>query len=63
MTDLLALTPDELLSTTRAVRKRLDLDRPVPLEVIREALAVALAGAVGLQQPALALDRSSPTRS
>jgi nitroreductase len=42
MTDLLALTPDELLSTTRAVRKRLDLDRPVPLEVIREALAVAL---------------------
>jgi nitroreductase len=42
MTDLLALNPDELLSTTRAVRKRLDLDRPVPLEVIREALAVAL---------------------
>ena len=42
MTDLLALTPDELLTTTRAVRKRLDLDRPVPLEVIREALAVAL---------------------
>jgi nitroreductase len=42
MTDLLALSPDELLSTTRAVRKRLDLDRPVPLEVIREALAVAL---------------------
>ncbi len=26
MTDLLALNPDELLSTTRAVRKRLDLD-------------------------------------
>ena len=42
MTDLLALSPDELLSTTRAVRKRLDLDRPVPLEVVREALAVAL---------------------
>jgi nitroreductase len=42
MTDLLALTPDELLTTTRAVRKRLDLDRPVPLEVIREALAVAM---------------------
>jgi nitroreductase len=42
MTDLLALNPDELLSTTRAVRKRLDLDRPVPLEVVREALAVAL---------------------
>jgi nitroreductase len=42
MTELLALNPDELLSTTRAVRKRLDLDRPVPLEVVREALAVAL---------------------
>jgi nitroreductase len=42
MTDLLALNPDELLSTTRAVRKRLDLDRPVPLEIVREALAVAL---------------------
>jgi nitroreductase len=42
MTDLLSLNPDELLTTTRAVRKRLDLDRPVPMEVIREALAVAL---------------------
>lgn len=42
MTELLPLTPDELLTTTRAVRKRLDLDRPVPLEVIREALEVAL---------------------
>jgi nitroreductase len=42
MTDLLALTPDQLLSTTRAVRRRLDLDRPVPIEVVREALAVAL---------------------
>jgi nitroreductase len=42
MTDLLALSPDELLSTTRAVRRRLDLDRPVPLEIVREALAVAM---------------------
>ena len=42
MADLLPLDPDELLSTTRAVRKRLDLDRPVPLEVIQEALQVAL---------------------
>jgi nitroreductase len=42
MTDLLPLTSDELLSTTRAVRRRLDLDRPVPIEIIREALAVAL---------------------
>ena len=42
MTDLLPLSPDELLTTTRAVRKRLDLERPVPIEVIREALGVAL---------------------
>src|SRR5438045_734711 len=32
----LDLTPDELLSTTRAVRKRLDLDRPVEREVLEE---------------------------
>jgi nitroreductase len=42
MSDLLSLTSDELLTTTRAVRKRLDLERPVPMEVICEALAVAL---------------------
>jgi nitroreductase len=42
MADLLPLNPDELLSTTRAVRKRLDLDRPVPLDVVREAMHVAL---------------------
>jgi nitroreductase len=39
---LLDLTPDELLSTTRAVRKRLDLSRPVPDELIRECVALAL---------------------
>ncbi len=33
----LAVT-DALLSTTRAVRKRLDLERPVPKQVIRECL-------------------------
>jgi len=42
MSDLLPLDPDALLTTTRAVRKRLDLDRPVPVEVVREALTVAL---------------------
>ncbi|MBV9821457.1 MAG: nitroreductase family protein [Actinobacteria bacterium] len=36
------LDPDELLTTTRTVRKRLDLARPVPHEVIRECLEVAL---------------------
>ncbi len=38
----LPLAPDELLSTTRSVRKRLDLDRPVPMELVRESLEVAL---------------------
>ena len=33
---------DALLSTTRAVRKRLDLSREVPAEVIRECLELAL---------------------
>ncbi|NEA34864.1 nitroreductase family protein [Streptomyces sp. SID13031] len=36
------MTPDELLTTTRTVRKRLDLERPVPLELIRECIEVAL---------------------
>ena len=35
------LAPDELLTTTRAVRKRLDLTRPVEREVIEECLAIA----------------------
>src|SRR5690349_14339137 len=39
---LLNLTPDELLSTTRSVRKRLDFTRPVDPEVVRECLALAL---------------------
>jgi nitroreductase len=38
---LLELTPDELLSTTRAVRKRLDLTRPVEREVLEECLELA----------------------
>jgi nitroreductase len=38
---LLELTPDELLTTTRAVRKRLDLTRPVEREVLDECLALA----------------------
>jgi nitroreductase len=37
----LDLTPDELLSTTRAVRKRLDLERPVEREVLEECLELA----------------------
>jgi nitroreductase len=38
---VLELTPDELLSTTRAVRKRLDLDRPVERGVLEECLRLA----------------------
>jgi nitroreductase len=36
------LTPDELLTTTRTVRRRLDLTRPVPMELVRECLEIAL---------------------
>jgi nitroreductase len=36
-----SLTPDELLATTRAVRRRLDLKRPVDRGVIEECLALA----------------------
>src|SRR5689334_8720714 len=35
------LTPKELLTTTRAVRKRLDLSRPVELDVVRECIEIA----------------------
>ncbi|GGO43250.1 oxidoreductase [Streptomyces daqingensis] len=36
------LTPDELLTTTRSVRKRLDLTRPVDPALVRECLEIAL---------------------
>ncbi|TDD73669.1 nitroreductase family protein [Actinomadura rubrisoli] len=42
MTTELALTVDELLSTTRSVRKRLDLDRPVPRELLVECIQLAI---------------------
>jgi nitroreductase len=42
-----ALTPDELLTTTRTVRKRLDLSRPVPIELVRQCLEIALEGPSG----------------
>jgi len=34
-------SPDELLTTTRAVRRRLDLSRPVERETIEECIAIA----------------------
>jgi nitroreductase len=46
----LDLTPDELLTTTRAVRKRLDFDRPVPVELVRECIEVATQAPTGSNQ-------------
>lgn len=39
---LLPLDPDQLLTTTRAVRKRLDFSRPVDDHVIRECIEIAM---------------------
>src|SRR5690348_4952760 len=39
---LLDLDPDALLSTTRAVRRRLDLTRPVEREVVEECVRLAV---------------------
>ena len=38
---------DELLATTRAVRKRLDLERPVPRDVINDCLELAVQAPTG----------------
>ena len=48
----LALTPDELLTTTRSVRRRLDLDRPVEPEVLAECLELALQAPSGSNRQA-----------
>lgn len=47
MPPTLDLDADELLATTRAVRKRLDLDRPVPMAVVRECLELATQAPTG----------------
>ncbi len=49
--ELLSLSPDELLSTTRAVRKRLDFTRPVPDEVIRDCVRLAMQAPAGSNIP------------
>jgi nitroreductase len=41
------LTPDELLTTTRAVRRRLDFERPVPRALLEECLEIALQAPTG----------------
>jgi nitroreductase len=43
----LNLSADEVLSTTRAVRKRLDFDRPVEESVLRECLELAMQAPTG----------------
>jgi nitroreductase len=43
----LNLTADELLTTTRSVRKRLDFDRPVEWSVVEECLEIALQAPTG----------------
>src|SRR4051794_40839184 len=37
----LGLSPDELLTTTRAVRKRLDFSRPIERSVLEECVTIA----------------------
>ena len=46
----LDLTPRELLTTTRTVRKRLDLERPVEREVVEECLRLAFQAPNGSNQ-------------
>jgi nitroreductase len=43
----LNLTADEVLTSTRSVRKRLDFDRPVERAVVEEALEIALQAPTG----------------
>jgi nitroreductase len=50
---LLELGPDELLSTTRAVRKRLDFTKPVPDDLVRECVAMALQAPSGSNEIAM----------
>jgi len=45
--NLMNLTPDELLTTTRAVRKRLDLERDVDLDTIKECISIATQAPTG----------------
>jgi nitroreductase len=44
---MLDLTSDQLLSTTRSVRKRLDLERPVDHDIVLECLDLALQAPTG----------------
>lgn len=52
MADLLTLTSDELLTTTRAVRKRLDLRRPVDRSLVEECIEIAVQAPSGSNRQA-----------
>jgi nitroreductase len=41
------MTPEELLTTTRSVRRRLDLTRPVPRELLTECVEIATQAPTG----------------
>ncbi len=47
MTEFDLSVTDKLLSTTRSVRKRLDLERPVPAEVVLDCLRLAVQAPTG----------------
>jgi nitroreductase len=47
MSDIDATVTDRLLTTTRAVRRRLDLGRPVPIDLVLECLRVAVQAPAG----------------
>lgn len=48
---LLPLDPDQLLSTTRSVRKRLDFERPVDDDLVRECVAMSQQAPAGSNNP------------
>lgn len=41
------MTPEELLTTTRSVRRRMDFDRPVPRDLLLDCLRVAVQAPTG----------------
>jgi nitroreductase len=41
------MTPDELLTTTRSVRRRLDFTRPIPRDLIHECIQIATQAPTG----------------
>ena len=47
---------DELLGTTRAVRKRLDLTRKVPRNIVEECLELAVQAPHRIKFPIMAMD-------